>query len=1018
MLSSSVLTQIKSIFNKVEKNEEFEVMFNNYKSDNQLSIVKWMDVIKYLRWRSDDEKLKIIEEKSLDISYGYEPQKNYRISVVGFDNINKILNLVHTRKNNIIFSILVSQFAKDENFKFINKIKDPKNIVDIDQYDIRVRKSLEEPINEKKLKELSNVPIGDSNKIFYRYKQRFSLILLDGKDEKAQIDLTIIKSSKNPNDLQIVPKSYELEIDFMATKPTDKHFNMLIKEIEKIKQVMEGTNKLISKDDMKVVIENYKKLTFGISSEPSSNLYSMQPISAEVTHVVDKIPNKYSVTDKADGEKYQLFVFEENIYLISTNLNVKKINKTIKGYNNTIIEGELIHLISKNIYLFMGFDCLIFNGKDVRNEVLLVNRLKFVNDILGALQNNKNYQAKPYEGKFDMDKQEKHYSVEIEKFYQFLNKLISEASDGDYLFHNKLFIFPTGGSSSEVFLYAYLIHHGCTNSNNVNCPYYLDGIIFTGIEQKYSRERREHKYPIYKYKPPENNSIDIYVTFQRNPETGKYLEIFDNSLPIKMTDTNGSDQVFRVANFFVGDTVGNKEVPVPFMKEENNHEAFFPLVKGEVRDVEGNFIQDNTVIEVIYVNNQNVPHQYRWSILRTRWDKTESVIRDQKKYGNFKDVAIKTWKSMKEAVTIEEIKKLSNPDTYNQQLKILQSRIDTLSITSDRAQDKYYQEITNLLSLMKGFHNWVKSILIYTYCQGIKENKDGKFHKANILDFGCGRGGDIQKFYHARVGEYVGVDIDYDGLFASTDSAVSRYNFLKSKFPDYGKMTYIQADASTLLKSDLQSKRLNNMTQDNKNNIDKFFDGKKKYDVITSMFAIHYLFSSQESVENLVTNINTYLKVGGFIVMTLFDSEQVLKLLNNTDVYTSYYTDDNGQKTKLFELTKKFTGNLKDEPGQTIDVFMKWINQNALPENLVSSKLMMKTMEKAGCRLIETDLFANIFNINKYWFSDVVPHEENPKNKKFYEDVGKFFDNNLKGADKESKSYSFLNRYYVFQKME
>jgi len=104
MLSSSVLTQVKNIFNKVEKNEEFEVMFNNYKSDNKLSIVKWMDVIKYLRWRSDDEKLKIVEEKSLDISYGYEPQKNYRISVVGFDNINKILK--NSYSLNIYFYIL------------------------------------------------------------------------------------------------------------------------------------------------------------------------------------------------------------------------------------------------------------------------------------------------------------------------------------------------------------------------------------------------------------------------------------------------------------------------------------------------------------------------------------------------------------------------------------------------------------------------------------------------------------------------------------------------------------------------------------------------------------------------------------------------------------------------------------------------------------------------------------------------------------------------------------------------
>jgi hypothetical protein len=48
---------------------------------------------------------------------------------------------------------------------------------------------------------------------------------------------------------------------------------------------------------------------------------------------------------------------------------------------------------------------------------------------------------------------------------------------------------------------------------------------------------------------------------------------------------------------------------------------------------------------------------------------------------------------------------------------------------------------------------------------------------------------------------------------------------------------------------------------------------------------------------------------------------------------------------------------------------------------------------------------------------DVTPHEENYKNKKFYEDVAKFYDN-LKGADKESKLYSFLNKYYIFQKFE
>ena len=119
-------------------------------------------------------------------------------------------------------------------------------------------------------------------------------------------------------------------------------------------------------------------------------------------------------------------------------------------------------LIAKKRYLFMGFDCLIYNGKDMRSELLLVNRLKHVDEILSKiseLKKQKNYVSKPYEGKFDMAAQEKHYSLEIEKFYQNLNKLIDETKDNDYLFHPKLFIFPTGGSNSDVFIYAYLIHN-------------------------------------------------------------------------------------------------------------------------------------------------------------------------------------------------------------------------------------------------------------------------------------------------------------------------------------------------------------------------------------------------------------------------------------------------------------------------------------------------------------------------------------------------------------------------------
>jgi hypothetical protein len=109
---------VKALYNKIEDNDEFEVMFNNYKSDNKLSIIKFMDVLKYLKWRSETDKLELKSETTLDIGYGYEGQKTYRISIEGNETINKILNLIHQRKNHIIFSILVTQFINDENFKF------------------------------------------------------------------------------------------------------------------------------------------------------------------------------------------------------------------------------------------------------------------------------------------------------------------------------------------------------------------------------------------------------------------------------------------------------------------------------------------------------------------------------------------------------------------------------------------------------------------------------------------------------------------------------------------------------------------------------------------------------------------------------------------------------------------------------------------------------------------------------------------------------------------------------------
>ena len=136
------------------------------------------------------------------------------------------------------------------------------------------------------------------------------------------------------------------------------------------------------------------------------------------------------------------------------------------------------------------------------------------------------------------------------------------------------------------------------------------------------------------------------------------------------------------------------------------------------------------------------------------------------------------------------------------------------------------------------------------------------------------------------------------------------------------------------------------------------------------------------------------------------------------DTFTTYYTDDDGTRKKLFEIIKKFDNKLEDKEGLAIDVHLAWFMQENKYETeyLVTPNLLNKVMGKANCRLVETDLFANLYTINQQYFTQVIEHEENPKNYKFYKKVASFFEE-LKGIDKESKIFSFLNRYYVYQKI-
>ncbi len=173
MLSSVNKKNVAELFNSIKTNEEFEVMFNNYRPDNVLSLIDFMNVMKYVRYRADVDKLPLKENISLDISYG-----EYRFTINTLENVNNVLSLLYQRKNNNLFSILVSQYLDKDGFGLIQKIKEKSNIIDIDSMNIRFRKSKELPIDDMNvMTKLSKIPSDDASKIYFRYKQRMSLKL-------------------------------------------------------------------------------------------------------------------------------------------------------------------------------------------------------------------------------------------------------------------------------------------------------------------------------------------------------------------------------------------------------------------------------------------------------------------------------------------------------------------------------------------------------------------------------------------------------------------------------------------------------------------------------------------------------------------------------------------------------------------------------------------------------------------------------------------------------------------------
>ena len=540
-----------------------------------------------------------------------------------------------------------------------------------------------------------------------------------------------------------------------------------------------------------------------------------------------------------------------------------------------------------------------------------------------------------------------------------------------------------------------------------NVYYKLDGIIYTGLSQKYTTNKREIEFPQLKWKPQELNTIDMFIKFERN-ETGLPLDVFDNSDPNVEPNT-----VFRVVHLFVGKVREGKEEPVPFMPTQKLHVAYFSLIDGNIKDEENNIVCDNTVIEVAYDLNDVLPPQYRWKILRTRYDKTYNVQQHRKQYGNNEEVAKKIFETIMNPIRLIDLEKLAYD--YNNYIDVTKQRVSTKLIEVSKNEDAYYQFKSDLAQSLKKFHNYVKDILFQYFLP--KTLKNGQIKKMTVLDFGIGRGGDILKYYHNDIKEVVGIDPDINGLFNASDSAFSRYENQRKKKPYFTQMTFIQASAGELLDVKKQAQLFPTMSEQNKEAIKKNFTGRK-FSCINCQFAIHYLFTT-EMFANLVKNINTHLEPSGYFIVTTFDANLVKKYLAGEKEKNEFFTDADGNKQILFTIKDV---SISSKPGfdQAIDFYTAmYMNEGTYQtEYLVYPEIIVTELNKqCGLNLVESMTFKELMEQQKHFFEKTISTESDPRRKQFLEnDVKKFYDD-MSSLNIASRNLSYLYRYYVFQKV-
>jgi hypothetical protein len=1068
-LINTFYTQMTSV-KDVRINHEFEVRFGT-KGIKPLTKNDYDNVVKVLKSFGFETANTIglfslrVRCQFLDSATGKFKMSDIRTEIDGITAIEKFC------KSNDIKTIY-----KDEpqSVKFVHKkpyITPEKMLirpVNFDDFNFRASYSVEE--TAKKNNENYILQNWRSSKKEFRYLNRVSF---KHPDYPVVVDISITKSGNMAKDNRgynnILPvytleesnvlnnrETYEIEIEVDNTKigpgtrfkTPDSIATAIRKVIKYILSGLQGTMYPISYVEQEDVLRDYMKMIWGDEYEPSRKITSYNfigpsPITLQLTNIAPiddnstspNIRKDFVVTEKADGDRHMMYVSKNGkIYLISNNMDVKFTGaKTLdKDCFDTLFDGELVKY-DKNgnfINLYAAFDLYYHKNKDVRAYTFVLT------------QDEKDvYKCRYYL---------------LEKLKTMLNpvsildtstgqhkQLLSRSVISPIRFEVKKF-YPMSSKQT--------IFEGCKliveREKQGLFEYEIDGLIFThafygvgstvvGKAGPKSRVTWEYSF---KWKPPHYNTIDFLVTTVKSPtgddvihslfedgiSTENYVQFNQyKQLELRCGFSEKNDGFINPCQDLIDDNIPEYK-PRLEDKPSNDYvpKRFYPTEPYDVNaglckimlqmDATGamqmftknnELITDNSIVEFAYdINGQE---GWKWEPLRVRYDKTSKLLRGEREYGNSYKVCNENWKSIHPAGRITE------------DMLMTGLGIPEVSVS----EDVYYNTPAGKMKTegLKNFHNlYVKKLLI----SGASKQGD------SLIDFACGKAGDLSKWIAAKLSFVFGVDYSKDNLENRLDGACARY--LKSRKTNkhmpyalfaHGNSAFNIKDGSAMLNDrakQITAAVFGNGHKDSdkigKGVARQYGKGDGGFNVASCQFAIHYFFENPDTVRGFLKNVAECTKLNGYFIGTSYDGKMIFKDLKK--IARGDGVQINAEGKKIWEMIKDYgSDNFDDDSsciGYKINVYQESINQY-ISEYLVNYDYFDRLMDAYGFKLISREE-ANEMGLpsGSALFSELFINmlDEIKRNKFKATMFGEA--PNMTTAEKK---ISFLNRYFVYKKV-